>query len=262
MIVHIERRTTPFALIDKGVIEDTRLSWKAKGLMAYFLSRPESWKIITEDILNRSTDGRESVLAGMAELRLHGYAHLKTTRDEKGQVSGKHWVIYEVPTEPDSETIPPKTGKPEHRDSRRSDKPKIGKPATNNKEEESKTKKNSNNNPLPPKGGKEIRKKVSLEETVEWMKKHIPEEYHVPEFWKAWEDFYRMRCEIREPLSETSTRLAAGTLAKMGVESAIESLNQSTIARWSGVFPPRNRLNGNHKPQPKTHEERFQNGKW
>jgi hypothetical protein len=140
MIVKIQRRTTPFALVNKAALEDTRLSWKAKGILAYLLSRPESWEVISGDVINRSTDGRESVLAGMNELKQFGYAKLDNDRDEKGHVMGKHWVVFEEPE------TPPINGFPEDRVSRRSDKPKIGKSTTSNKEESSNKEEDSKKN--------------------------------------------------------------------------------------------------------------------
>lgn len=134
MIVKIQRRETPFALVNKAILEDTRLSWKAKGIMAYLLSRPESWNVISGDVTNRSTDGRESVLAGMNELRKFGYAHLKQERDEKGHVSGKFWVVYESPTKPCKDTILPKEVESDSRENRSTGSPIIGKDDTSNKE--------------------------------------------------------------------------------------------------------------------------------
>lgn len=135
MIVKITRRETPFAMVNKAILEDTRLSWKAKGIMAYLLSRPDSWQVVSEDITNRSTDGRESVLAGMNELREFGYAHLKQDRDEKGLIGGKFWVVYEEPTPPCANTVPPKTGFSDCRENRTTVKPIVGKPASSNNKE-------------------------------------------------------------------------------------------------------------------------------
>lgn len=134
MIVKIFRRETPYVQMDKSIVEDTRLSWKAKGMMAYLLSRPESWTVVSEDITKRSTDGKESVLAGMNELREFGYAHLKFERDEKGMMTGKFWAVFETPTPPDEFTILPKTAKPEDRETRPAGKPSDGKPVPSNKE--------------------------------------------------------------------------------------------------------------------------------
>lgn len=38
-IVRINKRDNPYVQIDHRVLEDTRLSWKAKGLLAYLLSK-------------------------------------------------------------------------------------------------------------------------------------------------------------------------------------------------------------------------------
>lgn len=91
MIVRISKRSNPFVQIDKRPLEDDRLSWKAKGLWAYLLSKPNDWKIRTEDILNHGPDGRDAVRAAMSELRTFGFAKIEQTRD------GKQWIVFEEP---------------------------------------------------------------------------------------------------------------------------------------------------------------------
>lgn len=68
-------------------LRDARLSWKAKGLAAYLLSKPPGWKIWTSDLIARSTDGRDAVLSGLAELEQCGYLNRQRWNDpETGQL--------------------------------------------------------------------------------------------------------------------------------------------------------------------------------
>jgi hypothetical protein len=172
VIVKIQRRVMPFALVNKAILEDTRLSWKAKGMMAYFLSRPETWTVMSEDVTKRSTDGRDSVLAGMNELRQFGYARLETSRDEKGRVtSGKFWVIREEPillSRSEGNGLHPETGFSGHWETQLPDNPEVGKPATSNKEEDSKKEYTKNEPPNPPKGGgrKKAVERVSISDPL------------------------------------------------------------------------------------------------
>lgn len=97
MIIHIEKRTCPYVQIDNRVLEDDRLSWKAKGLLCYLLSRRSDWCVRRDDLINRSTDGRESVQAGMQELKECGYAALLNAQGEDGKTMGMQWLVVEHP---------------------------------------------------------------------------------------------------------------------------------------------------------------------
>ncbi len=98
-IIRIQKRTHNFVIIDKTFLDDARLSYKAKGIMAYLLSKPDNWKVIIRDLINHSRDGRDSVYAGLKELKECGYYYKEPVRNEKGVVT--HWesVIYELPEE-------------------------------------------------------------------------------------------------------------------------------------------------------------------
>jgi len=96
-IVHVKKRENPYVQIDKRVFEDTRLSWRAKGIMGYLLSKPDGWKVNVSDIWGKGKEGRNAVQDCMAELRLYGYADLITTHDANGNFTGKEWVVSEEP---------------------------------------------------------------------------------------------------------------------------------------------------------------------
>ena len=99
MINKLERgkRTHPFTTIDTRPLEDERLSWKARGILAYLLSKPDHWEVQIADLMNRGTDGRDAVRSGLQELREHGYAEVVTKQDRSGKFEGKHWIIHELP---------------------------------------------------------------------------------------------------------------------------------------------------------------------
>lgn len=98
MIVRIKKRENPYVQIDKSALSDRRLSWRAKGVLTYLLGKPDDWITSVPDIIENGRDGRESVQSALKELRATGYAELRTTRNAKGQTTGKEWVIMETPT--------------------------------------------------------------------------------------------------------------------------------------------------------------------
>lgn len=96
-IIRTVKRDNPFVQIDKNCLEDKNLSWKAKGLLAYLLSRPDNWKVIIEDLRNKSTDGRDSIYSGLKELTEAKYIIKKRMHDEKGKFTGWEYQVFEQP---------------------------------------------------------------------------------------------------------------------------------------------------------------------
>ena len=117
-VVHVKKRENPYVQIDKRVFEDPRLSWRAKGIMGYLLSKPNGWKVNVVDIWGKGKEGRNAVQDCMAELRLYGYADLVTTHDENGVFTGKEWVVSEEPKNGFTDTTEkPKMEEPKNRKS-------------------------------------------------------------------------------------------------------------------------------------------------
>jgi hypothetical protein len=97
MIIHLRRREAPFVQIDKACLNDPRLSFKAKGLLAYLLTKPETWVTQINDLQKASGDGEHAIQTAFGELEAAGYAKLITRQGPSGQWCGKEWVVSEVP---------------------------------------------------------------------------------------------------------------------------------------------------------------------
>lgn len=82
-------------MMDKAPLNDPRLSLKAKGLLAYLLSKPPDWRPQIADICKHCREGRDSVQAAMQELRAAGYAVLLKENLSDGRLAGSEWVIHE-----------------------------------------------------------------------------------------------------------------------------------------------------------------------
>jgi len=63
-----QKRTRNFTVIPNQMLQDSRLSWKAKGLLTYLLSLPEDWDVYVTHLKTISTDGSDSTVSGMNEL--------------------------------------------------------------------------------------------------------------------------------------------------------------------------------------------------
>lgn len=115
-VIRISKREHPYAQIDKRILEDARLSWRAKGVLCYLLSKPDNWRVSVSDVWKSGKEGRNAVQETMAELSEFGYATLEVERDEKGVLMGKIWTISEEPILGFSDTTDkPKIIKPKNR---------------------------------------------------------------------------------------------------------------------------------------------------
>jgi hypothetical protein len=102
-IIRVKRLPNNFVQMHKGFLEDPRLSFKAKGILGYLLTKPDNWVVRVSDLMNHARDGRDSVYAGLKELQDHRYYHKVQARDVKGRLS--HWecFICEVPMATDTD---------------------------------------------------------------------------------------------------------------------------------------------------------------
>lgn len=96
-VIHISKRENPYVQIDKRVLEDPRLTWRSKGILAYLLSKPSGWKVNVKDIWNNGAEGRNAVQDCLVELQKIGYAKLITISGEQGKLMGSQWQVTEEP---------------------------------------------------------------------------------------------------------------------------------------------------------------------
>jgi hypothetical protein len=77
---------------------DKRLSWEARGLMGYLLSKPDGWKTRMHDIKNQGPAKDRKVERMLAELRLYGYMNRIRLKLESGKFD---WItdVYESPSQ-------------------------------------------------------------------------------------------------------------------------------------------------------------------
>ena len=83
--------------MNRTALNDTRLSWKAKGIIAYMLSMPDDWTFYISELTKHSADGEKAFRSGLNELKKHGYVKRFPIYNDEKKIS--HWetVISEVP---------------------------------------------------------------------------------------------------------------------------------------------------------------------
>ena len=90
------KRQRPFTQIDNEIINNSALTWQAKGMLAYLLSKPDGWTFFEDDLVKRSDNGKSSVRSILKELLETGYlVRGERMRDENG-----YWKGYPYTVEP------------------------------------------------------------------------------------------------------------------------------------------------------------------
>ena len=99
MTIQVEVVQTGEFLIDFDKLpiwEDEGLSWKAKGMFAWLLTKADSDPFEREEMVGLSSDGGQSVNSGINELLEAGYLERLQLRSS-GKVSGTLLRLFEIP---------------------------------------------------------------------------------------------------------------------------------------------------------------------
>ncbi|MFF5994250.1 DnaD domain protein [Lysinibacillus sp. KU-BSD001] len=121
-IIRVEKNHD-YTTINNTSIHDKRLSWKAKGIHVFMLSRPDDWVFYNEELQDWAKDGRDSFLSGLTELKKYGYVRKERRRNDDGKFD-YITVVYEVPQQDLPSPEKPYTEKP------CTDNPSTGNPLT------------------------------------------------------------------------------------------------------------------------------------
>jgi hypothetical protein len=114
-----QKRNKNFTVIPNEMLQDSRLSWKAKGLLTYLLSLPEDWDVYVTHLKTISTDGSDSTVSGMNELMEYKYVWRRPRCG--ADPGGWEYYVYDEPNNED----PFRQGEFPTREN-----PESGKPAT------------------------------------------------------------------------------------------------------------------------------------
>lgn len=99
--VYIVRRKAKanFTIISNELCVDTRLSWKALGLLIYLLHLPPDFKLHLYNLakLRPGLNGRNSTRSGLRELEGLGYVTISRERNEQGRYARTVWYVTDEP---------------------------------------------------------------------------------------------------------------------------------------------------------------------
>lgn len=79
----IKKQQVNFTQIANDLLNDSRISAKAKGIYSYIFSKPDNWDFSIERIQDDFTDGVKALSSGIKELEKYGY--LKREKQSNGR---------------------------------------------------------------------------------------------------------------------------------------------------------------------------------
>ena len=90
------QKNTDYAVIANAPLNDVSLSWEARGVLAYLLTKPDSWEVRTIDLVKRGPAGQWKVERILRELKGGRYLQRKRERQPDGTFL---WIstVYEQP---------------------------------------------------------------------------------------------------------------------------------------------------------------------
>jgi len=109
------RRTSHFTTIPNATLRDARLSWRARGILAYALSHTDDFRLTSADLTAAGAEGRDAVRKALTELEETGYRRQVKVQDDAGKWSTIiewHDTTEPMPENPTVGISGPEPGKP------------------------------------------------------------------------------------------------------------------------------------------------------
>lgn len=92
----IVKKNSGYTAMSNFHLRDRTLSFKAKGLLSFMFSLPESWNYSVKGLVAVSKENLKAIQSALKELEEHGYLVRKKINDIQGRFCYKYF-IYEIP---------------------------------------------------------------------------------------------------------------------------------------------------------------------
>lgn len=221
MSIRRSARRVSYTQIDNAVFAPG-LSFRAMGLLAFLLSKPDHWEVSVAHLVNFSADsarpdGRDSIYSMIDELMSAGFMRRERARGEGGKMAGYDYEVFDSPQ--------PRQDQPS------SDQPCTAQPYTvkptqviTDSEVKTEVEVTTEGAPVKPKKSKGVERQIPS-----WMPKD------------AWDDFVAMRKAMGASgkLTDRAKELIFLKLSdlKQDGQDLTAVLEQSVLNNWRGVFP-------------------------
>jgi hypothetical protein len=90
-----QKRTRNYTIIPNDMLNNEALSFKAKGILTYLLSKPDNWNVYMGQLAKASKDGYEAVCSGVTELMDKGYVFRRPIGGDTP--GGWEYFVYDEP---------------------------------------------------------------------------------------------------------------------------------------------------------------------
>lgn len=91
-------RKTNFTIMSNDIIDDSRLSYRALGLLTFLLSKPDGWETDSERLSDGRKEGRDALRTSLSDLEAAGYL---TRRRVQDPTTGRWSTLAELTDQPD-----------------------------------------------------------------------------------------------------------------------------------------------------------------
>ena len=91
------RKVANFLVVANALFSDERLSWEARGLMGYLLTKPDNWRVRVYDLVAHGPAGVHKIRRMLRELEDTDYLRRRLIRRRDGTFDWET-VVYEVPS--------------------------------------------------------------------------------------------------------------------------------------------------------------------
>ncbi|APQ14700.1 hypothetical protein BJP27_24305 (plasmid) [Pseudomonas oryzihabitans] len=97
------RPDTGFYILDRKIAEDERMSWAARGMLIFLLSKPDNWEVSVKHLINQTknavgkSSSRDAVRVILKELETIGYLQVDQARQSTGRFEGVAYIVHESP---------------------------------------------------------------------------------------------------------------------------------------------------------------------
>jgi|GEM_PF-4596143 len=86
-----------YTIVSNVALEDDRLSWEARGLLAYLLSKPDTWEVYTKQLVQAGPAGRVKIRRILRELEAAGYIRRNQDHRDDGTFDSPDVLVFEFP---------------------------------------------------------------------------------------------------------------------------------------------------------------------
>ena len=86
-----------YVTIHNEFFEIPTLSFGAKGLLGYIISKPADWKIQRSDLIKKSSGGKTQIEGYLLELMAHGFMNWYAVKDEDNKIEEWIYEVFEMP---------------------------------------------------------------------------------------------------------------------------------------------------------------------